>query len=162
MFKNQRLEFAKLWWMFIWRSAIVASLLSIKPTVALLMLAFVIAGVVFFGFKKTFLVFPVVRFLLKKPFFVDVKTKTGKTTGGKQAPGGSVKKQSATKAPGKITGWEPRVLDKLPEPTHHVYPRMHGTPGHGLHSSHFDNQSVKAGVAGEANFAKIFNGNNYY
>lgn len=55
---------------------------------------------------------------------------------------------------GRLTGFEPNILEDVPVPQEKDFPRMTGSPGSGLDESGFGSTNIELGQRGEVNFAK--------
>lgn len=158
----------KMTWMIMWRLGIVAFIwMPELKFVSVFLIALASAIVLRYVIKVNIRTFPIIRFITRKPFYAHTATVKPDVTvikndpakssnnapvtnaSGKVSPENMISKPSA---PGRMTGYEPRVLDTMDIP--HT-PYMRGVPGVGLDSaSHMSNYNIKTGQKGEVNFAK--------
>jgi len=154
----------KMTWMIMWRLGIVVFIwFPDFGFFGVVISAVVLAVVLRYAAKITIKTFPIVRIITRNSFYThDSKPSS---TSNLHAPSRSTNKISVEQpylnpeniinkasAPGRITGYEPRVMDNLNVPQ---TPYMRGVPGVGLEAaSHMSNYNVKTGKKGEVNFSK--------
>jgi hypothetical protein len=159
---TQFLHFLKMGWMFTWRILLVSVVFrGGRFEESLILVAFIVAGVLAFGFNKTFVAWPLLRLFrgrtLIRPADTwgdgDTPSKLKRPTGdGVTPPRAGVVLGSAT-TNGRITGFEPSALAAQPVPRNGR--NMLGVPGSGLHGATGMTQTnIELGVKGEENFAK--------
>lgn len=166
--QGDKMQSLKMAWMITWRvwffSLFFGYQFSLFPTVVI---AFIAALVLRYGFKFSIRTFPIFRLIFKRPFFDRyIFTKSAPShinTQTVEPVSGTVIDKASR--PGRETGFEPRHLDSIPVPTSI---HMRGVPGIGLSSAaHMNDYSIKTGQMGETNFAKAlavtnFNGTRDY
>jgi hypothetical protein len=144
-------QFVKVWWMAQWRLSL-ATFLLYDWMLLTVVLAMATSAILIFGAKRTVLIFPLLRLLLRRPAVQPVAARAGRKPREKtptQAKPQAVGRQKASTR-GRITGYEPKLLAAV-EATGKL---MAGKPGAGLTSSAFDARAVETGMAGELRFAQ--------
>jgi hypothetical protein len=161
---------AKMTWMFTWRWLFIDAVIFKGGTdEKALLIGFLIAAVIIFGFNKTLLTWPLVRLVRRKRVIIPSNG---------WGSDGAVPPEKPKKAPepafipttkfrdpelegklltssienGRITGYEPSALEAQPVPSTAM---MTGAPGAGLHNATgMEEENIKLGVQGEENFAR--------
>ena len=175
------LQFAKMSWMIYWRLFVVTAIFfSGKNHDIFPWIAMGVAAISVFVFNRTFLTWPVLRFLTGKRNVIPAntwapenqpmnrKTRRGTSYSPHRGPGrphvgtpGTLSQPNyittATQN-GRMTGYEPRSLETMPVPD---YATMIGKPGEGLHTAAgMSQQNIQLGVQGEENFARALASSN--
>lgn len=146
------MQFLKMTWMLTWRIALLNAIFGLSLILwQIILISLTIAGVLRFGLKISVNTFPIIRLLAKRNVFTTLNKKIVSTPSVQTPVHSSKVIEKATK-PGRKTGYEPYLLDKVPTPRS---VHMRGVPGAGLSSANnMTSYSVRSGQMGETNFSK--------
>jgi hypothetical protein len=137
----------KLWWMAFWRMALFVFLTSIHTNpLTIGIIAFIVAFVVRYGFKRTLMTAPIWRAFNRQNPLVDLRPRKRAATTRR-----AISTVDTDYAPGALTGYEPQRIEAIKVSDTYL---KHGTPGVGLSSSGFGAEAIALGQRGEENFAK--------
>jgi hypothetical protein len=163
------LNLVRNWWMLFWRLTIFFVLKNAfetivvvahpSPIIGAAKWAIIFTLILNFGLNRTLSTWPLIKLIAKRDLTstANVWEKFGWKTPKRKARNkarsssdGFTILEQASEA-GKLTGFEPRMLDLLPIPRTDT---MFGNPGAGLSSSGFADKSIQLGQEGELRFAK--------